>query len=51
MGTVFEPICERLVKIDYETACMGGKISIQAGNVGYSPDRYCVVSSTQCGKN
>ena len=26
-------------------------IYIRAGNVGYTPDGYCVVLSTKCGKN
>ena len=45
-GTVFRPLSERLVEIDCGTVCMG----IRAGNVGYSPDECCVVSSTKCGK-
>ena len=29
---------------------MGGQIYIRAVNVGYSPDGYCIVSLTKCGK-
>ena len=47
-GTVLEPMSERLVEMDCGTVCMGGQIYIRDGNVGYTPDGYCVLS--KCGK-